>query len=511
MSETVIDITRFSTLEYVFECLSALNAGCDKLILRACSGTLSKGVEIAQILQAETGATIQKITLDSLSINNIKVPFIEIPLKPGHYSSDRIELKEKEKPGDKFATVDFINYSTYHLLFDWYLKQSGSLKIFARGQKKKPVLLLEIKEENGIRKYKAFRAEELEEKEEIQFGEVNNALFRSGLLFPAKWNRIGTILSKFDDIILGLDTNILFNCSMTRHILPLLSLIEARDFLHTPNWILLIIPSTVMYELEEAANIRDEKGYLRFKGRMGFRSLQEVLDLSENIDIPGISLLIHGETNPVIDIKNALVGIRKDMGKYFWSLNGVSARSYSFKKSSSGDMSIRTQFKKFLNQIDFHKGTFFLTTDKSNSALAQAEGLSPIYIPYSSASPVSDLSDNSDFFTSIKIPDKPDEKGIQLTLNVPLGNIIYEMAVSFGEIIVSCGDHSPSIECHRKGDDIGRWVHKQLLISKNDLGALFQDYTGKYKLKTADQLNQKLISRFENVNWLSDTDGAFKI
>ena len=43
-------------------------------------------------------------------------------------------------------------------------------------------------------------------------------------------------------------------------------------------------------------------------------------------------------------------------------------------KLSTGDMIIRDQFKQFLRQIDFHKGMYFLTSDKSNAALAQTEG-----------------------------------------------------------------------------------------------------------------------------------------
>jgi DNA-binding protein len=507
----IIDIVNFNTLEYVFECLSKFNAGVEKVILRAYGGNISKGIEVARILQQkEVGITLHKNTVESISIGGIDVPFIEIPLKASKTRLDKNGTNDTAKLVQDFSNIDFINYSTYHLLFDWHLKKSGNLRILTRGQmtrdkRRGPVPLLDIEDNKGIRKYKTFRVEGLDKKEGIKEDEVTNALYRAGLLLPGKWKEIGNRLSKYDDIILGLDTNVLFRCAVSRHLLPIVSLVEPKEFVHTPNWILLVVPSTVMYELEEAANIRDFRGLLLHKGRMGFRALQEIMDLSENIDIPGISLLIHGETNPVLDMKNTLFGIRKDILRFTWDLK---KRDEPFKppiKSSSGDMSIRFQFKKFLNQIDFHKGTFFLTADKSNSVLAQAEGLCPIYIPYPKFS-----STQLQHFPLVSDTKKVDERVKQFTLNVPLGNIIYEMAVSFGEIIISCDGQSPSIECDRRGADIGHWVHKQLRISKEDLTPLLKNYSGRFNLERAADLNKKIIERFENVEWLTEMGGAFK-
>ena len=511
--DNIIDIVNFNTLEYVFECLAKFNTGSEKVSLRAYGGNIAKGIEVARILQQkEVGIALYKNTIESIPIDGIDIPFIEIPLKAPKTKLDKSNTNDAAELICDFHNVDFINYSTYHLLFDWYLKRSGNLRIYTRGQltrekRREPVPLLEIEDNNGIRKYKTFKSEGIDKKEGIKEDEVSNALYRAGLLLPRKWKQIGNRLSKYDDIILGLDTNVLFRCAISRHLLPIVSLVEPKEFVHTPNWILLVVPSTVMYEIEEAANIRDYKGLLLHKGRMGFRALQEIMDLSENIDIPGISLLIHGETNPVLDMKNTLFGIRKDILKFTWELKNR-GRENSFrapKKSSSGDMSIRYQFKRFLNQIDFHKGTFFLTADKSNSALAQAEGLSPIYIPYTKYV-------SAQFEHSPLVPncDNLNEDGKQLTLNVPLGNIIYEMAVSFGEIIISCDGQSPSIECDRKGEDIGHWVHKQLRIPKEDLTPLLKNYSGKFHLGRAADFNKKIIKRFESVEWLTEMGGAFK-
>lgn len=505
-NEQIIDITGSNTLEYVFECLARVNAGNEKVILKAYGGHLAKGVEVARILQQkEVGITLRKCGINALGIDGIDVPFIEIPFEAINTRLDKKDSNDIGELDPDFGNVNYINYSTYHLLFDWYLSQSGKLKILTRDQEQKPIPLLDIREENGTRKYRAYRVEGLNPKEDIDKDEVNDALYRSGLLMPGKWKDIGNRLSEYDDIILGLDTNILYRCTITRHLLPAVSLIEPKEFLHTPNWILLVVPSTVMYELEEAANIRNQ-GLLLHKGRKAFRALQEIMELTENIDIPGISLLVHGETNPVLDTRNTLFGIRKDLQRFTGESKGRFTYSPKpLKKSSGGDMAIRYQFKKFLNQIDFHKGTFFLTADKSCSALAQAEGLRPIYIPYSNECTKKDVP-----FDPIRIPEKMEKSGKQLNMNVPLGNIIYELAVSFGEIIISCGSQSPSIECDRKGEDIGRWVHKQLRISKDELKTLLKSYSGRFNLAKVENLNKSIIDRFENIEWLTEMCGAFR-
>lgn len=504
--EAIIDIVRYNTQEYVFECLAKFNEGIERVTLRAFGGNMAKGVEIARILHREAGIETLKSKLDSIVINKFEIPYIEIPLRFRPSKLEKKDSGDRTNIKEDFKKYDFINYSTYHLLFDWYLKDKGYIKISARDRNDKAVLLLEIKEKDGKRSFKTGKTDNLERRVGFIGSKVNNALSRSGLLLPDKWCEIGEKLSKYDDIILGIDTNILFFTTVTRHLLPILSLVEPKEFVHTPNWLLLIVPSTVMYEIEEAANIRDDYGKLTYKGRKGFRALQEVIELSENINIPGVSLMIHGETNPTLDIKNSLFGLRKNLHEYYYNLKGDKQHYKPFKKSSSsGDMAIRHQFKKFLNQVDFHKGTFFLTADKTCSVLAQAEGLSPVYVSYAHLN-----SRQFDFFTPTHIPDKLENGTNRLTLNVPLGNIIYELAVSFGEIIVSCGDYSPSIECDCKGSDISHWVHKQLKITGEDLEELLRKYKGKYNLAKVENMNKEITKRFENVEWLSEMGGAFE-
>ena len=165
----------------------------------------------------------------------------------------------------------------------------------------------------------------------------------------------------YDDVLLGLDTNILYNCSISEHLIPFLSLINPKEFVHTPNWILLVITSAVMHELEEASNIRDKYGKLQKQGRIGYRALQEIMELNQNKGIAGLSIMIVGQFDPVLDTRVELQGLRLDLererikdiknrhkeektenittsDKIKEALEIESVKSY---KSSSGDMIIR--------------------------------------------------------------------------------------------------------------------------------------------------------------------------
>ena len=335
---------------------------------------------------------------------------------------------------------------------------------------------------------------------------AHEALRRCGLLFPARWEKIAETISMQDDIILGLDTNLLYNCSITQYLLPAVGIIEPKGYMHTPNWVLLVVPGTVMYELEEAADQRDSTGKLSKIGRNAFRALQEIIELSENVDIPGVSLLIHGESDPALDTKGYLEQIRRDLFNIFESSGNLSddrkhgrkGTKYRRHKSSMADMMIRGQFKSFLSQMDFHKGTYFLTADKTNSALAQAEGLNPIYLGYSGKNK------SIEGFSVVN-----EDNGEKIQFHPSLGNLIYEMAVSFGQIVIQSGDLITTLECDRKGESLGRWLNKQLRIHEEELKELLHVYHGRFDLEECANIWKKLINKFEEVDWLVDIEDEF--
>ena len=92
-------------------------------------------------------------------------------------------------------------------------------------------------------------------------------------------------------------------------------------------------------------------------------------------------------------------------------------------------MIIRYQFREFLNQINFYKNTYFLTGDKASSALATTEGLNAVYINEPT------IKGNSSFTAQGFSNDT-----ISLQFAPPIGSVVYEMAVSFGEVFIKFKD-----------------------------------------------------------------------
>ncbi len=483
-----------STLESLFECLGFFNSGHSKISLKAFGSNVSKGIEVAQILKEEFGLKILKSELGTFRYRGIALPMIEIPLTMGKSSPiDHPNGEERSSIDPSFGRTNFIGFSTYHLMFSWYLEKYGTLEVKVpsyKSNKRGHQTALTIKKEGNDFRYSINTR---------MNSQLYPALMKAGIIWPSNWQEIAYKLSKHDDVILGLDTNIFYNCSITTHLFPAVSVIEQKPYAHTPNWLLLIVPGTVMYELEEAANIRNDKGFLHAHGRAAFRALQEILELSENIDIPGVSLLISGETDPIFDLRGDISGIRKDMRKMYQESKYGKDQKRKLRKSSSGDMTIRTQFKKFLRQVDFHKGTHFLTSDKSNAALAMAEGLNPLYVgpPIISGSVISPQ----------RLVDE-DSKN-DLVMNTPLGSTLYEFAVTFGEIIVKCGPKEATLSCDGRGASLDSWLHKQLRIDNVTLGRLINKYDGRFNAKKAEKSWNSLTRGYENIDWLNTSGDAF--
>ena len=481
----VIDVCGKRTIEYVFDCLASFNRGINTINLRGAGSNISKAVEVAEILQKEAGIKVENSEIGSFPVHNgddyVDISLIEITL-----NGDEIEVNSNDS-SFILPKSAYIDYPIYHLLFDWQLFKNKELKFFVDTQ------LITIIEQDGTIKYQRDVS-----KEKNEYEEIRDVFYRCGLLHPANWRKIAKKISEFDDVILGIDTNILYSCSISEHLLPTLSLINRNEYVHTPNWILFVIPSAVMHELEEAANIRDDKGKLQKIGRMGFRALQEIIELSQSPDITGVALVIVGEANPILYTRIELQGLRQD---FYWRSQGnVKSRGSEspprprLRKTSSGDMIIRDEFKKFLKQIDFHKGIFFLTSDKSNTALAQAEGLHPIYFkqPYAKY-------ESTDQFEEFELKPKGNQK--EISMRVPIGKLIYEMAVQFGAVKIKNGSDEILIQCDNKGDNLDYWIHRNLMIEKSDFNKLTRNYEGKLDLGDIMCLWEGFKKKFQ---WLEE-------
>src|SRR5207247_4976048 len=93
--------------------------------------------------------------------------------------------------------------------------------------------------------------------------------------------------------------------------------------------------------------------------RHGKRALNKSTTLKRTEGYQGLSVLVVGPTNPE---------------QLHLSPDGLTI--------VNADSMIRDQFKSFLRGIDFRKGVFFLTMDKTNASLAAAEGLSSLRVQY---------------------------------------------------------------------------------------------------------------------------------
>lgn len=268
---------------------------------------------------------------------------------------------------------------------------------------------------------------------------LDGALLRAGMVEPVGLTAVARRLAEYEDIVLGVDTNLLYAAVLGEHLLEEFHRIHARPYKETVNWILLVIPGVVMKELENAAN-QKKGGHLTHAGRMGYRALQEITALKRTEAFQGMSVLVVGQTNPE---------------QLRLSPDGMTILN--------ADSMIRDQFKTFLRGIEFRKGIFFLTMDKTNASMAAAEGLSALRIQHP------------------RRLRKGDEVEIPKEEAVLLARVVYELAVEFGKVRVAWNDggaHHLDLEGEWTWKSMEHWEDFQLLVSDTDRG--FTKALGRY-------------------------------
>lgn len=260
---------------------------------------------------------------------------------------------------------------------------------------------------------------------------LNTALMCAGFVEPIGLDAVARRLAEYEDIVVGVDTNVLYACILGEHLLDEFSRIHPRPYRESINWILLVIPGVVMKELENAANMK-KGGRLSHAGRRGYRALQEITTLKRTEGFQGLSVLVVGPTNP------EQLQISPD------GLTIVNA-----------DSMMRDQFKAFLRGIEFRKGIFFLTLDKTNASLAAAEGLTAIRIQHP----------------------RRLHKGDELTRpreeSTLLGRVVYELAIEFGSIRITWEDrgrHFLELEGAWPWKSMEHWEASELLCTDFDQG-----------------------------------------
>lgn len=469
-SQAVLDICGKKIIDYVLDCVVLFNRGYKRICLRAFGSNASRVMMVVRILREKFHTEIIDTKIDSVKLAGLDSNLLSIVLE---LSPDfqRQEGFFEYLPG---VHELFIDYPIYHLLFDWKLNKTKKFEVykFDKSDQEHSAHLLTITEdEKGLACQISLRKED---DYKARQG-LMEALYRAGMMIPGNWNEVLKNLSEFDDIVLGIDTNILYGCNLSEHLLPLLSLAYPKGFIPTPNWTLLVVPSAVMHEIEGASNIRDEKGYLQIEGRLGFRAMQEIIELSQGTDIPGVSLIIVGEADPILDTKVEIQGLREDLARREGeSIERKRLRSF---KRSSGDMIIRDQFKSFLRCINFHKGTYFLTADKSNAALAKTEAVNPIHL----RNPREFTGDtNAIRCASIEV-----DHGDPVILKVPIGRLLFELAVQWRTIFVEFDGQKVMLVSDSRGDRLENWLNRRLLIKDDSYKSLSEGYEGLFgTLKT---------------------------
>jgi len=68
-------------------------------------------------------------------------------------------------------------------------------------------------------------------------------------------------------------------------------------------------------------------------------------------------------------------------------------------------------------------------------------------------------------------------------VTVPIGKLIYEMAVQFRSITIRRGDRELEMKCDGKGERIDYWVYRNLQVEREGFEQLQIDYRGKFSLK----------------------------
>lgn len=300
--------------------------------------------------------------------------------------------------------ADYGVFSFEGLLLDWGLdKYMKVLEMERKNDKFACCLRAEIPDDL-----------EEEDKEKLK-GIVRDALLRCGWYKHGNLNRVMEKLRAYDDIIAALDTNVILDCIITSIMLD-----EIYAF-KLPNWLLFTVPKLVMAEIERKASQKfsgkhPRRGWPTYAGRIGRRGLQEILQLDTNIDYRGLSIMTIGR---IPEIYDQLVKDERRM-----------------------DSEIRTQFRDFLKNIDFHKGTFFLTQDRTNAMMARAEGLEGLYL---------------------QKPEWSDIVGKKM-IQERLSQMLYELTVTFGEVRVSSAGGHFDLSIFWSGKHVLDWEKSRVKI-----------------------------------------------
>ena len=270
-----VDVCGKRVLEYVVQSLSKINRGAPAVAVRGIGINSYKVMQVVRILKKHFDASISSINFEEVKINGVTLPLIEfiIEHRPSFNSSD---LENAIKNIMKAGYQDFY---LYHLLIDYILSKYGRIEITSNDN---PLFEVE-KDLWGIK---------IRIKDENKIDFLTAIYHRSGLLPPKNWKEMVEEIYRQDDVVIGVDTNILYHAGLTEHLFPMLSIMDRWNYVYTPNWMLIVIPNAVMHEIEQSANL-SKNGFLTHAGRIGYRALAEIIEIDQAIDTPGVSIVAY--------------------------------------------------------------------------------------------------------------------------------------------------------------------------------------------------------------------------
>ena len=323
-----------------------------------------------------------------------------------------------------------------------------------------------------------------------------NSLLKAGVVMSPDWQSVSDALGEYDDVILGVDTNILYNSVITRQLIDGFILNSPVSHRMTPNWVLIVIPQAAVSELEYAANHRDAKGRLTPAGRQAFHALGEIFQM-HTLDIAGLGIIICGELDASWEICSGIGLLRRDicdLRNDFMRLKADEVEAFNknqdfriflekrFKKMSMSDASIRVQFREYLRNTQFSKGAYFITSDRVNHGLARTESMYSLYYDNDVHRKCKKALESNVGLGAHELPDVTiDGEKRPICIRVTLARLLYDLATEYGEMKISWTDEgqdqSINMSTDRRGE-LDDWIDNVFHVRGREVIEQLRD--GKY-------------------------------